>query len=64
MHIAELDLKEGRVLIDSAAMRVGEKSALLGSIAKLCSPPIQTDEGVTQYRLLRKVVFSENPPMV
>jgi hypothetical protein len=36
-------------------MGIGEKSALLGSIAKLCSPPIQTDERRTQYRLLRKV---------
>jgi len=48
-------LKKGRVLIDSVAMGADEKSTLLGSIAKLCSPPIQTDEGRTQYRLLRKV---------
>lgn len=63
MHIAKLDLKQGRVLIDSASIGVDEKSAILGSIAKLCSPPIQTDEGRTQYRLLRKVSISENPPM-
>ena len=55
MHIAKLDLKQGRVLIDSTAMGVDEKRVLLGSIAKLCSPPIQTDKGRTQYRLLRKV---------
>jgi hypothetical protein len=55
MHIAKLDLIQGRVLIDSAAMGVAERSDLLGSIAKLCSPPIQKDDGRTQYRLLRKV---------
>ncbi|WP_157201947.1 hypothetical protein [Massilia sp. Root335] len=55
MHIAKLDLKQGRILIDSAAMGINEKSAPLGSIEKLCSPPIQTDEKRTQYRLLKKV---------
>lgn len=55
MHIAKLDLKQGRILIDSTAIAVDEKSVLLESIAKSCSLPIQTDEGRTQYRVLSKV---------
>jgi hypothetical protein len=54
MHTVKLDLKNGLVLIDSALIAVDEKGVLVESIAKLCSPPIQTDEGRTQYRLLRK----------
>jgi hypothetical protein len=54
MHIVKLDLKRGSASIDSAPIAVDEKGVLAGSIAKLCSPPIQTDEGRTQYRLLRK----------
>jgi hypothetical protein len=54
MHTVKLDLKHGLVLIDSAPIAVDEKGVLAGSIAKLCSPPLQTDEGRTQYRLLRK----------
>jgi len=55
MHTVKLDFKQGLVLIDSIPIAVDEKGVLAGSIAKLCSPPIQTDEGRTQYRLLRKV---------
>jgi hypothetical protein len=54
MHIVKLDLKHGLVSVDSAPIAVDEDGVLAGSIAKLCSPPIQTDEGRTQYRLLRK----------
>ena len=57
MHTVKLDLKNGLVLIDSAPIAVDEKGVLVESIAKLCSPPIQTDEGRTQYRLLRKASF-------
>jgi hypothetical protein len=54
MHTVKLDLKHGLVLVDSAPIAVDEQGVLAGSIAKLCSPPIQTDEGRTQYRLSRK----------
>jgi hypothetical protein len=57
MHTIKLDLKNGLVLVDSAPITVNEKGTLIESIAKLCSPPIQTDEGRTQYRLLRKASF-------
>jgi len=54
MHIIKFDLRRGSASIDSTPIAVDEKGALAGSIAKLCSPPVQTDEGRTQYRLLRK----------
>jgi hypothetical protein len=61
MHTVKLDLKHGLVFVDSAPIAVDEKGVLAGSIAKLCSPPIQTDEGRTQYRLLRKAsVFGKS----
>lgn len=58
MHPVKLDLKNGLVLIDSTPIVVNEKGVLADSIAKLCSPPIQTKEGRTQYRLLRKSIVS------
>jgi len=54
MHTINLDLKHGSASIDSAPIAVDEKGALAGSITKLCSAPVQTDEGRTQYRLTRK----------
>lgn len=54
MHAVKLDLKHGLVFVDSAPIAVDEQGVLAGPIAKLCSPPIQTDEGRTQYRLSRK----------
>lgn len=60
MHAIKFDLKQGLVLIDSSPIAFDEKGALARSIAKLCSLPIRTDEGLTQYRLLKKSVFSEN----
>ena len=54
MHAIKLDLKHGLTLVDSAAISVDEKGVLAVSIAKLCSPPIQTDEGRKRYTLLRK----------
>jgi len=54
MHIIKFDLKHGSASVDSASIAVDEKGVLAGSVAKLCSPPIQTDEGRAQYRLLRK----------
>jgi hypothetical protein len=52
-------------LVDSAPIAVDEKGVLAGSIAKLCSPPIQTDEGRTQYHLLRKVsIFGKSADCV
>jgi hypothetical protein len=55
MHIIKLDLKHGSVSVDSGLIKVDEKGLLVSSIAKVCLPPVQTDEGRTQYRLLRKV---------
>jgi hypothetical protein len=54
MHIIKLDLEHGSVSVDSAPIKVDENGVLAGSIAKLCSPPIRTDEGRARYRLLRK----------
>jgi hypothetical protein len=54
MHIIKFGLKRGSVSVDSAPIVVNEKGILAGPIAKLCSPPIRTDKGRTQYRLLRK----------
>lgn len=55
MHIIKFDLKHGSASVDSVPIAVDEKGILAGSVAKLCSPPIRTDERRTQYRLLRKV---------
>jgi hypothetical protein len=55
MHIIKLNLKHGSISVDSATIALDEKGVLTGSITKLCSPPIQTDEKRTQYRLLEKV---------
>jgi hypothetical protein len=54
MHTIRLDLKQGSASVDSAPIVVDEKGVLIESIAKICSPPTQTDEGRRQYRLLRK----------
>jgi hypothetical protein len=54
MYIIKLDLEHGSASVDSTPIAADEKGVLAGSIAKLCSPPVQTDEGRTQYRLLRK----------
>jgi hypothetical protein len=54
MHIIKFDLKRGSASIDPTHLAVDEKGVLAESIAKLCSPSAQTDEGRTQYRLLRK----------
>lgn len=54
MYIIKFGLKRDSTSIDSAPIVVDEKGVLVACIAKLCSPPIKTDEGRTQYRLLRK----------
>jgi hypothetical protein len=65
MHIIKLDLKPGAALIDSLPLAVDENGVLAGSIARLCSLPIQTDEGRTQYRLLRKAsIFGKSADVV
>lgn len=53
MHVIKLDLEKCLVLIDSKPIAVSE-GFLVESIKKFCSPPIQTDEKKTQYRLLKK----------
>lgn len=45
MHIIKLDLKHGSAFVDTTPIAVDEKGAFTKPIAKLCSPPIQTDEG-------------------
>jgi hypothetical protein len=55
MHITKLDLKHGLVFIDSTAVEVDEKGALVDAVAKLCSPPIQTIRGRTRYSIIGKV---------
>ena len=54
MHTIKLDLRHGFIFIDSIPIAVDEKNILIKSIVKLCSAALQTDEGRTQYRLLRK----------
>lgn len=54
MHTIKLDLEHGSASIDSKSIAADERGVLAGSIAKLCSPPIYTNEGRTRYRLLRK----------
>jgi hypothetical protein len=61
MHIIKFDLKHGSASVDSAPIAVDKKGALAGSVAKLCSPPIQTDERRAQYRLLRKASVFGKP---
>ena len=55
MHIIKLDLKHGSASVDSAPIEVDENGVLVGSIAKLCSPPTHTNHGRARYHLLRKV---------
>jgi hypothetical protein len=54
MHIIRLNFNDGVVLVDSAPIAVDENGVLAESIKKQCLPPIETDEGRTQYRLLKK----------
>lgn len=54
MHTIKFDLRQGIVWINSTSIAVDEKGHLSESIVKLCSPPTQTSEGRTRYRLLRK----------
>jgi hypothetical protein len=61
MHIIKLDLKHGSASVDSAPIKVDENGVLAGSIAKLCSPPIRTDEERARYRLLRKASVCGKP---
>lgn len=55
MHIIKLDLKHGLASINSAAVEVDEKGILVGSIAKLSSPPIHTNQERTRYHIIGKV---------
>lgn len=65
MHIIQLDLKHGSAFVDTTPITVDEKGALTNAIAKLCSPPIQTDEGRTQFSLLKKAaVFGKSADCV
>lgn len=64
MHVIKLDLKSGLAAIDSATIVVDEKGILVGLIEKLCSPPIDTDDSRTLYRLLNKARVCENQPDV
>jgi hypothetical protein len=55
MHIIKLNLDQGSIYVDSAPIEINEKGVLIGPIAKLCSPPINTNQGRTRYRLLKKI---------
>lgn len=55
MHIVKLDLKHGLAFIDSSPIKLDGNGGLVGSIAKLCSPPIHTNQRKIRYHLLRKV---------
>ena len=55
MQTIRLDLKYGLASVDSTPIAVDEKGILGESILRLCSPPIETDGGRTQYRLLKKM---------
>lgn len=61
MHIIKLDLNQGSVYVDSVPIEVHEKDMLIGSIAKLCSPPTATTAGRTRYRLSKKIsIFGQS----
>lgn len=55
MHMVSLDFTNGTVSVDSAIIEVDGTNALARSIARLCSPPLPTDQGLIRYRLLEKV---------
>ena len=54
MHIVSLDFTNGTVSVDSAIIEVDGTNVLARSIARLCSPPLHTDQGLIRYRLLEK----------
>lgn len=60
MNTVKFDTKQHLILIDLVPIAVDEKGVLAGSIAKLCTRPIQTDEGRTQYRFSRKISVCGN----
>ncbi|MDN4038731.1 hypothetical protein [Massilia sp. YIM B02443] len=65
MDTIKLNLEHGVVSVNSEPITTDEKGTLAASIAKLCSPPIQTDYGRTQYHLLRKAnVFGKSSTVV
>lgn len=65
MNNAKIDLKHGTAFVDSQPMEADENGVLLGSIAKLCSPPALTSHGRTRYRLLRKIsIFGKSADSV
>ena len=61
MYIIKLGFNHGAIYVDSAPIEVHGTKILSGSIAKLCSPPIQTTEGKTRYRFLKKIsIFGQS----
>lgn len=65
MQTIKLDLNNGLVFVDSTPIAVDEKGILAESIVRLCSPPIETDAGNIQYRLLKKLsVFGKSADVV
>jgi len=57
MNTIKLDLIHGSVFINSGIIVMNERGILAESIAKLFSPPAQTDEERTQYRSSRKATL-------
>jgi len=65
MHSFKLNLEKGLVLLDSKNIATEENGVLAESVAKLCSPPTQTDDGRTRYYLLGKAsIFGKSANVV
>lgn len=60
MHSVKLNLQQGLVFIDSTCIAVDKKGFIDESIAKICRPPIKTDEGTELYRLSKKLSIFGN----
>jgi hypothetical protein len=56
MFTIKLNLKQGLILVNSAPLMVDDTGVLNESIANICAPPIESNEGSTQYRLTGKAV--------
>lgn len=54
MHTIKFDLVHGSISVGSTPISINENGVLTKPIARLCTPPFQTDEDRTRYRLLSK----------
>ena len=58
MHSINLDLINGSASMDSESIKTDSADVLVGSIARVCSPPLHMANGKTSYRFLNKVNLS------